>query len=1177
MSTKENSVVGELDQRLLKVLQQSPAGETVDQLSRVLKVPVPELMTAIQILHDAKHVSLKRGTIWQATGKLYFRSTPPSIMPSYREKHLESPQAGATNPFRVAHRPKVDIASSRWADFRRLCHYYAECVRLEQSTRVSAYADQEGKRFISVPMSLDWRAISGGQTVALAMRPEWRDFVRVLRSERGTSSLYLGTPVDVFLGKDRTTGEPYRIVSPSFVIAIEAGFQEGTIFLKPKAAVALNHGWLEGRFRNPEDRRLFMELCGFERNQVEDAGGADAGQRGEGSVLPSVPELTEVLRQFYTGWWKDSTGSEHADGWAQAAKQSGIYARAVLIAPRELKYTARLYRELVRIADSVNDEELDVTSLRLLFPHTPVDPAPASDNGPKAELPTTATSPSQESAEDPVAEFGHLNREQQRACRLGLSQNLSVVTGPPGTGKSRVVAHVMANQALDGKPTVFASRNHQAIEAVEPHLNALVEPRTLVVRLSRPFGEGGEDGLLTFFTDLLTRPRPAGAADRYAQGRSFLSESLVRYRELNSRTQRTFELMEALDTALQRFDQLCWDRPGDEVSVIRTVPTTPSVTEIGRTLEDLRRHLGKRRRWWNAIAAMMIPSRARRIQRDSLLLDARFRQCFPMARNHNWESTDDVGMLSVLENWLQIAQAIEAAASCKTFRDRLDALPGLPALYTRLGQCRQQLHDRTLKALELSADARGASLEPTERERMAEMWAGVQNHRGRLGTGRSLKFERALRSSFPSLLKHMPLWATTNLSAGRDLPLSPGAFDLLVVDEASQCDIASVVPLLFRSRRILVVGDPMQLSHVSTINHDLDWRLRQDGGLTDARFERYTHRVNSFFQLAATSRNLGQSTQLTDHHRSHPDIARYCNEAFYAKTLRIVTSTEGLKFPRGSAGGFRWTQVPADVVAAAGGGAISEGEITAIVSELQRLAADRFPGTVGVVTPFRPQANRIRDRVHALMGEQLPAQWRFHVDTADGFQGDERDVILMSLVGGEGLPRGGLWFLRNSPNRFNVAVSRAKAVLHIFGDENWARNCGIPHIEYLWKSAQKLAASGPAREDLIGPVWEPKFADALRREGLQFLQQYQACGRYLDFALLRDGLKLDVEIDGEEHHRDDDGRRKIDDLRRDLVLIAGGWKIQRFWVYELREDMAGCVRKVRELFQAPNGGSEVPS
>jgi len=198
-------------------------------------------------------------------------------------------------------------------------------------------------------------------------------------------------------------------------------------------------------------------------------------------------------------------------------------------------------------------------------------------------------------------------------------------------------------------------------------------------------------------------------------------------------------------------------------------------------------------------------------------------------------------------------------------------------------------------------------------------------------------------------------------------------------------------------------------------------------------------------------------------------------------------------------------------------------------------------------------------------GPEIPSHWRFHVDTADGFQGDERDVILLSLPGGANMPRGSLWFLGEGRNRFNVAVSRARALLHVFADQDWCRGCGIPHIQALHRAWETFAAHSdqPFRADLIGPVWEPKLAEALGAAGVPFQQQYPACGRFLDFAVFHDKHKLDVEVDGELYHRASDGSRKIDDLYRDLMLIANGWKVIRFWVYQLREDMDACVQKVQ--------------
>ena len=147
----------------------------------------------------------------------------------------------------------------------------------------------------------------------------------------------------------------------------------------------------------------------------------------------------------------------------------------------------------------------------------------------------------------------------------------------------------------------------------------------------------------------------------------------------------------------------------------------------------------------------------------------------------------------------------------------------------------------------------------------------------------------------------------------------------------------------------------------------------------------------------------------------------------------------------------------------------------------------------------------------------------------------------------------------------SAAVSRARALLHVFADQGWCRDCGIPHIQALHRAWESHAAQSeqPFRADLIGPVWEPKLAEALRMAGISFEQQRPECGRYLDFAVVDEGVKLDVEVDGESFHRTSDGLRKIDDLFRDLMLIANGWKVLRFWVYQLREDMDACVQKVR--------------
>ena len=155
------------------------------------------------------------------------------------------------------------------------------------------------------------------------------------------------------------------------------------------------------------------------------------------------------------------------------------------------------------------------------------------------------------------------------------------------------------------------------------------------------------------------------------------------------------------------------------------------------------------------------------------------------------------------------------------------------------------------------------------------------------------------------MLRAFPLWAVSNLAAHSTLPLAGGIFDLVIIDEASQCDVASVVPLVARARRLSLVGDPQQLRHITQLDQS---RLAQHD-LADIAVQRFTYRVNSAFDLGHSSGHVPAEARvrLDLHFRSHPAIADYCNEAFYDKTLHVVTATELLKIPRGHRAGIHWT------------------------------------------------------------------------------------------------------------------------------------------------------------------------------------------------------------------------------------------------------------------------------
>jgi very-short-patch-repair endonuclease len=508
--------------------------------------------------------------------------------------------------------------------------------------------------------------------------------------------------------------------------------------------------------------------------------------------------------------------------------------------------------------------------------------------------------------------------------------------------------------------------------------------------------------------------------------------------------------------------------------------------------------------------------------------------------------------------WKTWAEAAGVATVTRDCELRIAQVPPAEDCNRRLATVQVGIEEVTREWLAWAAGGLPNLLTPANRQALANLRAGIQNW----GLDR---FAKELKQHFAFVLGAFPLWSVTNLGARRVLPLLPGLFDLVIVDEASQCDIASVVPLLARSKRAVFVGDPMQLQHVSNLDAAVEQSLLQQYELTEAEVQRFTYRVNSAFDLAYNNSSVSDSARvsLDLHFRSHDLIADYCNDAFYSKTLRVVTLTEHLKIPRGTQPGIHWTHVAGKLEPGTTGVWCAE-EILAVCRELQTLAAEGYRGTVGVVTPFRQQMIRLRDAMETC--DALPPDFkervRFLASTAHGFQGDERDLILFSLSGGPDMPKGAMIFLRENPNLFNVAVSRARAVLHIVGNRAWALNCGISFIEKLAKRPlpQDRSERSTKREPYQSP-WEKILAQALRQAGIAVEPQYPIAGRFLDLGILSP-RKVAVEVDGESVHRTAGGGRKDDDYWRDLQLQSLGWKVCRFWVYELRENLASCVQRV---------------
>jgi uncharacterized protein len=247
-----------------------------------------------------------------------------------------------------------------------------------------------------------------------------------------------------------------------------------------------------------------------------------------------------------------------------------------------------------------------------------------------------------------------------------------------------------------------------------------------------------------------------------------------------------------------------------------------------------------------------------------------------------------------------------------------------------------------------------------------------------------------------------------------------GRFHYLFIDEAGQFSLANAVGVGLAARNLILVGDQMQLAQVTQGHHPGDSGLSCLEYLLDGS--------------ATVPEDLGVFLGQT--RRMHPDVCRFISDAVYEGRLGTIPETARHRVLRSSATrlltaetGIVWAPVEHDGCAQS-----SEEECDIIVALVKELLGRRVVDRTGVeramtvddiliVAPFNLQVRCLRGRLDP----------RIRIGSVDKFQGREAPVVIVSLCAStlEEAPRGAEFLL--SPNRLNVAVSRAEALAIVVG------------------------------------------------------------------------------------------------------------------------------------------------
>lgn len=266
------------------------------------------------------------------------------------------------------------------------------------------------------------------------------------------------------------------------------------------------------------------------------------------------------------------------------------------------------------------------------------------------------------------------------------------------------------------------------------------------------------------------------------------------------------------------------------------------------------------------------------------------------------------------------------------------------------------------------------------------------------------------------LQKVFPIIFTTNQSAWRVGPPTQ-TFDLTIMDEAGQCPISYSLFPIIRGKRLLLVGDPNQLQPVVTISPEVNHQLMHKYEIPEV----YNYVKNSIIRTMREVDRISKYVLLRYHYRCHKDIIGFSNRKYYNNQLIVDEKKQfgNQALFHLNVETFKKDEVVTNIRN------YSPEEIKAILNDLKSSNTNE---SVGIITPFRNQANMILEMVRS---EGLQ---NVDVGTVHTFQGDEKDKIYFSMAINRRTSEKAFDWVKNNEELINVAITRAKNKFVLVGD-----------------------------------------------------------------------------------------------------------------------------------------------
>lgn len=268
------------------------------------------------------------------------------------------------------------------------------------------------------------------------------------------------------------------------------------------------------------------------------------------------------------------------------------------------------------------------------------------------------------------------------------------------------------------------------------------------------------------------------------------------------------------------------------------------------------------------------------------------------------------------------------------------------------------------------------------------------------------EFNRYLsqEENMKKFLRIFPVVITTCISAHR-LGAPKPYFDMVIMDEASQCNCAvSLVPII-RGKNLMLVGDPQQLSPVIVLDPKNNQALKKRYKIS----REYDYMENSIYKTYLACDSVSDEILLSYHYRCHEKIIEFNNKKYYNGKLKIRSSVQ--------------EDTPLVYLDLEEDPAAGKNTAPAEAAKIIEFVQENRDKKIGIITPFTNQRDCINQKLRESGIEDIQC------GTVHAFQGDEKDIILFSLAVTDQTFAKTYGWLKNNKELINVATSRAKEKL----------------------------------------------------------------------------------------------------------------------------------------------------